>query len=300
MSLNPEIEIVTPAGDSLRYLEHGWPSDLCRWHAHEEYELHLIVRTHGRAFIGDWIGEFGPGSLYLTGPGLPHNWITDGHGHPSVEVRDMLVQFRREAIDGLAAGFPEFAALAPMLEAARSGVEFSGFSPARARAGLAAVRDGSRTGRIAAFLSLLSELAEHEPKRALSVVRRFPPARSGKQARIGRVVDRVVEDCACEMSLAQAASMAGMSGSAFSRNFRAVTGNRFTEFVNRVRIGRACSMLYATDEQVSAICHEVGFRNLANFNRRFLQMKGMTPSEYRETARQGLAREAPAEEVAAP
>jgi AraC-like DNA-binding protein len=34
------------------------------------------------------------------------------------------------------------------------------------------------------------------------------------------------------------------------------------------------------------ICFEVGFRNVANFNRRFAQYKQMTPSEYRQQARQ--------------
>ena len=80
-----------------------------------------------------------------------------------------------------------------------------------------------------------------------------------------------------------------MSPTTFSRNFQTVTGNRFVEFVNRVRIGQACSMLYATDEQVSSICYGVGFQNLANFNRQFLKMKNMTPSQYRSIARSELA-----------
>lgn len=43
-------------------------------------------------------------------------------------------------------------------------------------------------------------------------------------------------------------------------------------------------MLYSTDEQISSICFAVGFQNLANFNRHFLKLKGMTPKEFRETA----------------
>ena len=35
----PELEIVDWSTQSVRYLEHGWPSDLCRWHAHAEYEV---------------------------------------------------------------------------------------------------------------------------------------------------------------------------------------------------------------------------------------------------------------------
>ena len=66
--IQPEIEFVDRSTRSIRYLEHGWPTDLCRWHSHEEYELHFIVETRGKAFVGDYIGDFGPGALYLTGP----------------------------------------------------------------------------------------------------------------------------------------------------------------------------------------------------------------------------------------
>ncbi|MAF00406.1 MAG: AraC family transcriptional regulator, partial [Geminicoccus sp.] len=37
--ISPEIEYVDRSVESIRYLEHGWPTDLCRWHAHAEYEL---------------------------------------------------------------------------------------------------------------------------------------------------------------------------------------------------------------------------------------------------------------------
>jgi AraC-like DNA-binding protein len=78
-----------------------------------------------------------------------------------------------------------------------------------------------------------------------------------------------------------------MSESQFSRFFRKTTGNTFTDFVNRVRVNRACQLLMGSEQQITHICYEVGFNNVANFNRRFLEIKGMTPSEFR---RQSLAR----------
>ena len=51
--MDPKIELVDRNTRSIRYLQHGWPSELCRWHAHEEYELHLIVETRGKAFVGE-------------------------------------------------------------------------------------------------------------------------------------------------------------------------------------------------------------------------------------------------------
>ncbi len=62
------------------------------------------------------------------------------------------------------------------------------------------------------------------------------------------------------------------------------TGNNFTDFVNRVRINRACQLLAETHRRIGEIAAETGFNNLANFNRRFLELKGMTPTEFRRQA----------------
>lgn len=288
--IQPEIEIVDRNRHSIRYLEHGWPTDLCRWHSHAEYELHLIVDTRGKAFVGDYIGDFGPGTLFLTGPNLPHNWITDDVWKTPVETRDMLVQFSQSSVDSLAAAFPEFSEVRQMLMTAQSGIEFTGFNPTFARGHMESIRDSKGPERILAFVRFLVRLNEHAERKLLSVVKLNQPVGGSKQAKVGHVIDHIVQNFAEDISLDMAAEMASMTPATFRRNFQATTGHRFVEFVNRVRIGQACGMLYATDDQVTTICYQVGFQNLANFNRHFLKMKGMTPSAYRETAKRDLTK----------
>ncbi|MEL7429087.1 MAG: AraC family transcriptional regulator, partial [Pseudomonadota bacterium] len=235
-------------------------------------------------------GEFAPGSLFLAGPYLPHNWITDERVNPEpVATRDMLVQFSEESISDLTLAFPEFKEMAPMWELAKSGIEFVGFDATFARGHFERIRNTRGAERIAAFIRFLVRINEHAEKRVLSVKGVAHPDGSAKQARLGLVIDHITSHYAMAISLDEAAGMAGMSSPAFSRNFKKATGNNFVEFVNRVRVGQACSMLYATDEPVSSICYEVGFQNLANFNRQFLRMKEMTPTAYREMARSELA-----------
>ena len=53
-----------------------------------------------------------------------------------------------------------------------------------------------------------------------------------------------------------------------------------------VRVNHAGQLLMESDRPVSSICYEVGFNNISNFNRRFLEVKGVTPSEYRRQAGQ--------------
>ena len=287
--MHPQFEVVDRSNRSIRYLEHGWPTDLCRWHAHEEYELHLIVETRGKAFVGNFIGTFEPGSLFLTGPNLPHNWVTDSVSTEKIEIRDMLVQFSQKSFEKLAEGFPEFGGIRKMLDLAASGILFKGFNSTFARGHMEAIRDNTGPERILAFIRFLVRLNEHAEKVTLSETKLVNADGNSKYARIGNIIDHILENFDVDLNAMDAADMAGMSLTTFGRNFSSVTGHSFVEFVNRVRIGQACGMLYASDDQVTSICFDVGFKNVANFNRHFLKIKGMTPSVYRETARKQLS-----------
>lgn len=287
--LTPEFEYVDRAVESVRYLEHGWPTNLCRWHSHEEYELHLIVATKGKAFVGDYIGDFGPGSLFLCGPNLPHNWVTDDIGAPEVvDTRDMLFQFNQVSVDSLKEGFPEFRELDELLERSKGGIEFANFDLAFARKSLTDIRNAYGAMRVLKAMSFLLMIKDHPSQKRLSVANVSYPNFKTSTSSIAEVVDFITEHFAEDISLSKAADMAAMSQTAFARNFQKFTGSKFSEFVTRVRIGQACSMLQATDLRVATICHEVGYNNLANFNRHFLKIKQMTPSNYRDFVRREL------------
>jgi AraC-like DNA-binding protein len=285
----PQFEVVPPEFGSIRYVEHGWPCDLIRWHTHEEYELHLMVASTGKVFVGDYIGRFQPGQFVLTGPRLPHNWVTEVGSSDPISLRDMVIQFRHESLTRLAEAFPEFKNVTPMLEMARSGVEFVGFDQSKAQALLASVRDTHGIARVLAFLNVLQQLHEWPNKRALSTAKIHSTLTGVVESKINDAVDYVVENFSQEISLERMATMADMSASAFSRHFQKSTGNKFVDFVNQVRIGKACVLLTESNDQISTICYSVGFNNVANFNRHFVKIKGVTPSEFRRVVRANLS-----------
>ena len=288
--IKPEFEIVDKV-ETIRYLEHGWPTALDRWHSHEEYELHLVLKTSGKAFLGDYIGQFTPGSLFLTGPNLPHNWVTEDISNEYVPLRDMLIQFNHETMTKAFEVFPELSELNHLLDAARSGIEFKNFDPELAEKNLELIRDSQGMKRLMHFLNFLQELNEWSEKVTLSLTKLNPNLSSSSQHRINEVVNYVIDNYKNNISLVEAAKIVNMSESAFSRYFMKTTGNRFSEFVSRIRLGRACVMLYETDKNISTIAFSSGYNNLANFNRQFVKLKGITPREYRKTAYKGLISE---------
>ena len=267
----------------VRCLAHGFPTPLARWHFHDEYELHLITSTSGKAFVGDWIGPFQPGHMVLCGPRLPHNWISYDVPEGGVAERDLVIQFAHEPIAQAAAILPELAEALPLLERARHGVEFFGMSE-RGREHWLSVKHSRGLARFAAFCDFLADLTRCTDYRLLSNVQMQGKDDDAGLAQINVIVDRITGGLAEPLLASTAAAELGMSESRFSRFFRRATGNTFTDFVNLVRVNRACQLLMETDRQVTRICYEVGFNNVANFNRRFREIKGMTPSEFRHQA----------------
>ena len=265
----------------VRCLEHGFPTPLARWHYHDEYELHLITSTSGKAFVGDWIGPFQAGHLVLTGPRLPHNWVSMDMPQDGVPQRDLVIQFPHEPLVKAAETIPELRDVLPLLERAKHGIEFFGLSEAAERH-WKRVKAARGLRRLTAFCDFLADLAACTDYRLLSAVQLQSDDDDASIDQIHDVLTRITDHLAEEHSAGALAAELGMSESKFSRFFRKATGNTFTDFVNRVRISRACQLLMDTDQQVTHICYEVGFNNVANFNRRFLEIKGMTPTEFRK------------------
>jgi len=281
----PEFELNDGAERSVHYLEHGFPCPLVRWHYHDDYELHLIVAGTGKVFVGDHVGRFAPGHLVITGPRLPHNWISQTEPGEVIELRDLVVQFRMDLVPKMAGLAPELSPILPLLERARHGVEFLSVDFNWAQAMFRSIRDLSGPSRIAKLLEFLDHLSTESDYALLSTLAIRSQADQATQDKIETVTQYISENFAQEITLVDMAKKVGMNDSAFSRFFAKATGNSFNRFVNRVRISKACELLSDTETPITTICYETGFNNIANFNRRFRELKGNTPREYRGHSR---------------
>jgi len=290
----PELELETSRDPSLGYeaaedvgfircLDHGYPTPLARWHYHDEYELHLIVATSGKGFVGDWIGQFQPGHLVLTGPRLPHNWISLDVPEGGVALRDRVIQFHHDRIAKACTSVPELSEVLPLLQRARNGIEFFGLSD-RGRIYFESIKSSRGLERFAVFCQFMTELSRCTDYQLLSSAQLQSCDDELALERINSIVNQLTESVAQAPSMSEFAAQLGMTESRFSRFFRRTTGNNFIDFVNRLRISRACLLLMESNRYITHICYDVGFNNVANFNRRFLEIKGMTPSEFRRHA----------------
>jgi AraC-like DNA-binding protein len=73
-----------------------------------------------------------------------------------------------------------------------------------------------------------------------------------------------------------------MNHSSFSRRFKDLTGYPLFEYINRVKIRQACTMLKREDRSVLDIATGLGYNNISFFNRYFRRVTGQSPSEFRK------------------
>ncbi|RIX74105.1 helix-turn-helix domain-containing protein [Acidovorax cavernicola] len=283
MAMSPGERLEPAPSDPRGFLHcarHASPSTSEHWRAHDAYELHLVMDTRGWSFVGDHVGRFEPGHLVLTGPGLPHNWVSQNLPPEGVALRSQTLRFAEAPLRKGMQLFSELQEAAPLLEKARYGVEFLGISES-VRAHFERIRCCEGLQRFAEFLRLLSRLARCRDRRVLSSGWLPVTGRPETVAAIHKAMAYIRLHLDQPLSAPGVCEHAGIRQGSFSRVFRQSTGISFTDAVTRLRIGKACQLLMETDMQIWRICCAAGFNNLANFNRRFLKVKGMTPKAYR-------------------
>jgi AraC-like DNA-binding protein/ligand-binding sensor protein len=77
----------------------------------------------------------------------------------------------------------------------------------------------------------------------------------------------------------------------FCKMFKKATGLTFTDYLSRVRVEKAKTLLLNPHLRISEIAYDVGFQSLTHFNRMFRKIVGQSPTMYREskTVRQLLS-----------
>jgi AraC-like DNA-binding protein len=282
--VKPDLEVVQIGqGESFKAWAHGYPFHTVRWHFHPEYEIHHVVTTEGRYFVGDFIGEFEPGNLVLTGPNLPHNWVSDIPAGTTVPLRGRIIQFSEAFIDDAIKLFPGLSSFNDVLELSRRGALFSPATATVVGPLLEELVDAQGARRVELFLNVVGAMCRAAGVRSLTSSNYLPDPSGYMASGINEALAYINTHLTEPFSERDLAAISGRSASAFSRSFRRHTGMALVQYVNRLRINLACQLLMSERAlTITDICFEVGFNNISNFNRQFLALKGMPPSRFRD------------------
>jgi AraC-like DNA-binding protein len=91
------------------------------------------------------------------------------------------------------------------------------------------------------------------------------------------------------INLQDISARANLSPYHFLRIHKLTYGETPHEFLTRLRIERAKTLLAKGSHNVTEACFEVGFSSLGSFSTLFNQRVGLSPSEYRRYARSSVA-----------
>ena len=248
------------------------------WHQHIELELILFKKGYGTAFIGNYAGSFREGDIFFLGENLPH---TFQKAHNDLVVSAVVIQFQKNFWGHDFMSLPECKPIAELFYEALSGLKITGTlktSLSGLLTNLETLTGLNRILRLAECLQLIEGMREYEKVSSYHIKK----IEVHHHERLDKIFQYTMDHFHELITLHQAARMAAMSVPAFCNYFKKSTKKTYIEFLNEVRIDNACKQLIDTEKSINDICHNVGFNNIANFNRQFHKIKMMTPSHFRK------------------
>ncbi|KOF01626.1 hypothetical protein OB69_16420 [Roseivirga seohaensis subsp. aquiponti] len=250
-------------------------------HQHPEIQITWIISGEGTLIHGDHLRSFKGGQIFVMGSNVPHVFRCDKkYYEQGMRVLSKSIFFRAEHLRETSKLFPEIRELLQFIQNAERGIRVKDdFSPQMLNA-FEKVFETNGLRRLNSFFELLHLFGNEESIAYLNEL----PQKSVKEAE-GRRLDDIfrftLENFGRRITLEEVAEVANMNKASFCRYFKQHTRKTYIDFLNDYRIGQACKLLLNKDNTVSQVCYESGFSNLSNFNRKFKEVTGKTPREYR-------------------
>ncbi|MGZ0153543.1 AraC family transcriptional regulator [Kribbella sp. WER1] len=244
------------------------------WHFHREYELTLITAGSGTRYVGTTVERYEPGDLVLLGPDLPHTYASSQPSEAAV------TQFRHDFLGPDFFDLPQFGAIRQLLSGSSRGLYF-GTVAAELQSDVARLPQLVPADQTVRLLDVLSRLANGPTPTPVTGAGYAAAPSTVVRDRVD-VVCRYLQETHTEpVHLDEVAALVHLTPTSFSRFFRRALGCTLTDYVNQLRVETASRLLTTTALPVTDVAARSGFRNLANFNRRFRELKSMRPTQYR-------------------
>lgn len=99
-------------------------------------------------------------------------------------------------------------------------------------------------------------------------------------ARIDKALKRIHSQYNQQIDVNSLASMVNMSASTFHRAFKEVTSSSPIQYLKKIRLTKARSLLVESSYRVNEAASEVGYESSTQFSREFKRYYGSSPTEY--------------------
>lgn len=251
------------------------PDNSVAVHAHAVHELYFLISGHRRYFIGHTIYDVYPGNLIIIPKTELHQTTSPGRtGYERYvvyfteeDIRALREQLGNALVDELMS--------VSCLQLPPDVVRFIHQTLAQ--------MEQERQQNTPYTQAYLAHWLQGILLEALRYGKKRSPCSSEAADKIQEVARYISENYYMPLSLHDAAQMAFMEDTYFSKRFKKLTGFGFQEYLTQTRIRAAERMLRETNFSVGEISERCGFSSSNYFGDAFRHWKGMSPSAYRDS-----------------
>lgn len=272
-------KIPKPENVTLYIQEYIGESFYEKLHQHKEIQISVILEGEGTYIIGDCVGDFKQHDIFVLGENLPHVFKRDDAFKNNSKMVSLF--FSKTCYGEKFFELPEFEHFKNFFNNSVLGYKVNSNQDEISTL-LANIKQQPKYQQFISFLEILNLISGAE-KRKLSSLINLKKYAGDEGKRMSDIFQYSMDNFHKEVSLHDVANIANMTPNAFCRYFKQRTNKTFVNFLIDIRIGNACKLLAKkNDLSITEISYKSGFNNLANFNRKFKAIKGITPSEYRK------------------
>lgn len=266
--------------ESFKAWINGNPYSHNPWHYHPECEITAIDEGQGVLFVGDSITNYGKNDLILIGPNLPHEYRSSIKETPDFLSKSMSIHFRKDFPGFDFYKMPEAKIIFQILEQSKRGIKFNDrTAQKKVKEKLSSIFQAKGIERINILFSILEIMANSAEQEYLSSQSFIDSIDEDQDQKMYKIYKYIMANFKEQISIDHLAAEVNMTKTSFCRFFKKRTNKSLVQYVNEIRVGYACKMLYTEAYNISEAAYESGFENISNFNKQFMKIKKQTPSQ---------------------
>ncbi|WP_026712624.1 AraC family transcriptional regulator [Flavobacterium daejeonense] len=271
-------KIPKPEKEALIYQEDIGVVFYDQLHQHEEIQISYIVKGRGTLIIGDSINDYKEDDILVIGENIPHVFRTDRNSSSSSEMLTLF--FTKNSFGKDFFNLTDMSNIDDFFKKSEYGMKVLSKKEKISILFFKLSRQ-NKIQRISSLLKILNLIIFAETSPLSSFVNRKKYTED-EGRRMNDVFDYAISSFNEVITLEEVAEKANMTKNAFCRYFKKRTNKTFFQFLIEIRIENACKMLHHNkDLSISTISELSGFQDIANFNRKFKELKGISPSQFR-------------------
>ncbi|MDQ6762543.1 MAG: AraC family transcriptional regulator, partial [Bacteroidota bacterium] len=198
-------------------------------------------------------------------------------------IKEITIQFHRDLFDDKFLQRNQMSFIRTLFQRSTRGVLFTNSTALSIMPRIKQLPQKHGFDSVLELLSILHDLSTSRNIRTLSDTSFNKETPYYNSRRIEKIMAYVNNNFNQNITLNDAAKIAGMTEVSLSRFFKLRTGKTFIDTLNEVRLGHASRMLIDTTDSINEVAYKCGFNNMSNFNRIFKKKKDSTPKEFRHS-----------------